>query len=119
MQDEVRLNRILSQLEEIRREVKSMMPQPKPAPSPVQGPAAPVPKSAPEKPLAASVPEKQAAAPGPKPLAQPREYEPSAIDRFWEKVEDWLFVRGSFAPKGVTHEFAVATRWLTRVELRL
>ena len=28
MQDEVKLNRILSQLEDIRREVKSMLPQP-------------------------------------------------------------------------------------------
>ena len=71
MQDEAKLNRILAQLDDIRREVKSMMPQPKP-------------------------------------IVQPCEYEPSAIDRFWEKVEDWLFVRGSFAPKGVTHEFAVA-----------
>lgn len=105
MQDEAKLNRILSQLDDIRREVKSMMPQPKPVPKPGQSPAA-----------SAPVPPKTlTAAPQPKPIVQPREYEPSAIDRFWEKVEDWLFVRGSFAPKGVTHEFAVATRWLTRV----
>lgn len=102
MQDEVKLNRILSQLEEISREVKSMMPQPKSAPMPLQGQTVPAPRKLP-------------AAPGPKPVVQPSEYEPSAIDRFWGKVEDWLFVRGSFAPKGVTHEFAVATRWLTRV----
>ena len=102
MQDEVKLNRILSQLEDIRREVKSMMPQPQPAPKPEQGQTIPAPRKLP-------------ASPAPKPIAQPWEYEPSAIDRFWEKVEDWLFVRGSFAPKGVTHEFAVATRWLTRV----
>ena len=104
MQDEAKLNRILSQLDDIRREVKSMMPQPKPAPKPEQSPAA-----------SAPAPRNPPAAPEPKPIAQSREYEPSAIDRFWEKVEDWFFVRGSFAPKGVTHEFAVATRWLTRV----
>ena len=104
MQDEAKLNRILSQLDDIRREVKSMMPQPKPVPKPEQSPAA-----------SAPAPRNPPAAPEPKPIAQSREYEPSAIDRFWEKVEDWFFVRGSFAPKGVTHEFAVATRWLTRV----
>jgi uncharacterized membrane protein len=42
-------------------------------------------------------------------------YEPTAMDIFWKKVEDWFCVRGDFAPKGVTREFAVATRWLTRV----
>ena len=109
MQDEAKLNRILAQLDDIRREVKSMMPQPRPAPKPEQSPAA----SVPEKPSVQ--PKTLTAAPQPKPIVQPRVYEPSAIDRFWEKVEDWLFVRGSFAPKGVTHEFAVATRWLTRV----
>jgi hypothetical protein len=49
-----------------------------------------------------------------KPVAESRE-EPTAIDIFWRKVEDWFCVRGDFAPKGVTREFAVATRWLTRV----
>ena len=42
-------------------------------------------------------------------------YEPTAMDIFWKKVEDWFCVRGDFTPKGVTREFAVATRWLTRV----
>ena len=40
MQDEVRLNRILSQLEEIKREVKSMLPPPTPAPKPMPAPKA-------------------------------------------------------------------------------
>ena len=40
---------------------------------------------------------------------------PTAADIFWEKVGDWFAVRGAFAPKGVTHEFAFATRWLVRV----
>ena len=30
-------------------------------------------------------------------------------------IGDWFFVRGAFAPKGVTREYAVATRWLLRV----
>ena len=40
---------------------------------------------------------------------------PTAADRFWATVEDWFCVRGKFAPKGMTREFAVATRWLLRV----
>ena len=92
MQDEVKISRILSQLEEIRREVKSMLPPPKPTPKaepaavPVQKPALPV--------------------------SDPT---PTAMERFWAMVEDWFLVRGAFAPKGVTREFAVATRWLTRI----
>ena len=39
----------------------------------------------------------------------------TALDVFWEKVGDWLCVRGAFAPKGMTREFAVATRWLVRI----
>ncbi len=45
--------------------------------------------------------------------------EPSALDLFWDKVEDWFYVKGSFAPKGTTREFAVATRWLVRVGLAM
>lgn len=40
---------------------------------------------------------------------------PTAADCFWAAVEDWFCVRGRFAPKGMTREFAVATRWLLRV----
>ena len=52
--------------------------------------------------------------------APPREipktpYEPTAVEVFWMRIEDWLAVRGDFAPKGMTHEFAFATRWLVRV----
>ena len=39
----------------------------------------------------------------------------TAMEVFWMKIEDWLAVRGVFAPKGVTHEFAFATCWLVRV----
>ena len=46
-------------------------------------------------------------------------YEPTAIDLFWAKVEDWICVRGDFAPKGMTREFAVATRWLVRIGIAL
>ena len=45
--------------------------------------------------------------------------EQAALDLFWEKVEDWFCVRGTFAPKGTTREFAVATRWLVRVGLTM
>ena len=41
--------------------------------------------------------------------------EPTAIELFWQRVEDWFFVRGEFAPSGTTHEFALATHWLVRV----
>ena len=39
----------------------------------------------------------------------------SALDVFWEKLGDWLCVRGAFAPRGMTREFAVATHWLVRI----
>ena len=51
----------------------------------------------------------------PPPLPPPSPCEPTAADRFWATVEDWFCVRGNFAPKGMTREFAVATRWLLRV----
>ena len=41
--------------------------------------------------------------------------EMSVFDLFWARFEDWVCVRGDFAPKGMTREFAIATRWLTRV----
>ena len=92
MQDEVKINRILLQLEEIRREVKSMLPPPKPT----------------LKAKPAAVPVQKTALPASDPA-------PTTMERFWSNVEDWFLVRGVFAPKGVTREFAVATRWLTRV----
>ena len=55
------------------------------------------------------------AVPEPRHVPPPCACESSLMERFWAKVEDWFFVRGVFAPKGVTREFAVATRWLTRV----
>ena len=45
--------------------------------------------------------------------------EPTAIGLFWMRIEDWLAVRGDFAPQGMTHEFAFATRWLVRVGVSL
>ena len=56
--------------------------------------------------------------PKPPPVVTTTHYkppEPTALDLFWMRVEDWLAVRGDFAPKGMTHEFAFATRWLVRV----
>ncbi len=49
------------------------------------------------------------------PAAPRTPYEPTAFDMFWMRIEDWLAVRGDFAPKGMTHEFAFATHWLIRV----
>lgn len=43
----------------------------------------------------------------------------TALDVFWGKVGDWFCVSGAFAPKGMTREFAVATRWLVRVGIIL
>ena len=41
------------------------------------------------------------------------------MELFWSKVEDWIAVRGEFAPKGMTREFAFATRWLVRIGVML
>ena len=41
--------------------------------------------------------------------------DPTAFDVFWSRIADWFAVRGDFAPKDTTREFAVATRWLVRV----
>ena len=53
------------------------------------------------------------------PAAPRTPYEPTALDMFWMRIEDWLAVRGDFAPKGMTHEFAFATRWLIRIGMAL
>ena len=47
-------------------------------------------------------------------LPPPKSESPSAMDVLWSRIEDWFCVRGDFAPKGMTREFAVATRWLVR-----
>lgn len=98
MQDAAKINKILAELDVIRLEVKSLLPVHRPEQKPV---AAPMPKPA--------------IAPTPNPFLSPQSSEPTAMDRFWEKVGDWFFVRGDFAQKGMTREFAVATRWLTRI----
>ena len=59
------------------------------------------------------------------PVPSPKSFSPAppspvpepvtAADRFWATVEDWFCVRGAFAPKGMSREFAVATRWLLRI----
>jgi len=74
-------------------------------------------------PLQAEPPLLQAPAPEPEPPPAlepvkqsevPEEVETGVFDLFWAKFEDWFCVRGDFAPKGMTREFAVATRWLAR-----
>ncbi|MCR5839560.1 MAG: DUF2339 domain-containing protein, partial [Kiritimatiellae bacterium] len=119
MTDEFKIKRIIAQLDSLKEEVQSMLPEPKPEPK-----AMPVPKPEPkvepktEPKVVAAPARKVAVAPAPEPQSAanaPRAYEPTAVDRFWEKIEDWFAVRGEFAPKGMTREFAVATRWLTRI----
>ena len=39
---------------------------------------------------------------------------PSAAVKFFQRVADWFWVRGDFAPDGMSREFSVATRWLLR-----
>ena len=69
-----------------------------------------------EKPLSNSNSPTPTSSPSVPPAPLPRTpYEPTAFDMFWMRIEDWLAVRGDFAPKGMTHEFAFATRWLIRV----
>lgn len=86
------------------------VPMPEPAPEAEPEPT-PVPAVA-----AAAEPQPQPVAPEARPAAP---YAPTALDLFWMKVEDWFCVRGDFAPKGMTHEFACATRWLVRVGILL
>jgi uncharacterized membrane protein len=45
--------------------------------------------------------------------------EPTALELFWARIEDWIAVRGAFAPAGMTREFAFATRWLLRIGVLL
>ena len=89
MHNEDKINRILAELDAIRLEVKSLLPVRRPEQKPVAVPIT-----------------KPAITPTPN---QIRKLQAS------ERVEDWFCVRGDFAPKGMTREFAVATRWLTRI----
>ena len=98
MQDEAKINRILAELDAIRLEVKSLLPAHR---TETKSVAVPMPRLA--------------IMPTPNPLLKPQASESTAVERFWEKVEDWLYVRGDFAPSGMTREFGVATRWLTRI----
>ena len=93
--------------------VTELVSEPEPVPEPAPEPE---PEAVPA-PAAEPVQE-----PEPEPVLEPvkqgevsEEVEMSVFDIFWAKFEDWFCVRGDFAPKGTTREFAVATRWLTRV----
>lgn len=111
MVDKFKIKRILARLDDIRHDVQSMLPEPEPKPAPM---AETKPESKTETGAVRKIAEPSA--PLRTPAANvPRTYEPTAMDRFWAKIEDWFAVRGEFAPKGMTREFAVATRWLTRI----
>lgn len=51
--------------------------------------------------------------------AEERMDEPNAVEVFFDRIADWIAVKGDFAPKGTTREFAVATRWLVRAGLTM
>jgi len=99
MNDELKIRSILSRIEALHDEVESLLPKPEPVAVPEPAP----------KPVPAVVVQVEPVSP------PPPSYEPSAVELFWAKIEDWICVRGEFAPKGMTREFAVATRWLTRI----
>ena len=91
--------------------------KPEPVVAPVVKPEPVVAPVAKPEPVRISEPETK---PEPEPVSAPAPVpsepeEPTAIDLFWQKVGDWFFVRGEFAPAGTTHEFALATHWLVRV----
>ena len=89
-----------------------------PAPSPSQGgsrsraTAAP-PPAAPPRPVPVLQGGLRAAPPAPLLPSPPAA--PSPLSLFFSHLADWLCVRGPFAPRGTTREFAVATRWLVRL----
>ena len=45
--------------------------------------------------------------------------EPTPVELFFKRIGDWLAVSGEFAPKGMSREFAFATRWLVRLGILL
>lgn len=97
MDERIKVESILNRIDALREEVAALLPEPVVVsnPEPIVAPKIQVV-------VKASMPE----------VAPP---EPSAFDRFVNRVGDWFAVRGDFAPKGMTREFAVATRWLTRI----
>ena len=101
MDERVKIESILKRIETLREEVASLLPKPEPVVAPESEPVVVV-KSQPI--VRVSLPK----APMPSP-------EPDAFERFINRVGDWFAVRGDFAPQGMTREFAVATRWLTRL----
>jgi len=93
MTDEMKIRSILLRIDALHEEVEALLPKPEPVVVPP-----------PEPELVAT----------PEPVPPPAAHVPSAFETFLAKVGDWFCVRGDFAPKGVTREFAVATRWLVR-----
>lgn len=85
--DEYRIRGLLKRIDDLRREAEELLPKPEPKPLPKPEP----------QPVAAQLPRRPSPPPPPSLIA------------------DWLSVRGRFAPEGMTREFAVATRWLTRI----
>jgi uncharacterized membrane protein len=125
----VKVNNIAYEIEELKRLVSNKHVQKDKAARPE---AAPCHVDAPATPVVPAVPKRQADLPRPivpceesesrvdvKTAALMADELPTAMDIFWTKIEDWFCVRGSFAPEGMTREFAVATRWLVRMGIIL
>lgn len=107
---------ILVKLADLANEIRSLreMLQPQ-KPSPVVPRAAPAPNVAIPHSSAERQPPKIVATSRPIPSTPTTTGALTAFDIFWSRIADWFAVRGDFAPKDTTREFAVATRWLVRV----
>lgn len=103
----VKLSGLQSELESLKRRLFRATKPEKTAPNPCA--SAEVACASAKRPPSAAVARPSSAVPT----------EPSALAVFWAKAADWLFVRGSFAPSGMSREFACATRWLVRLGMVL
>ena len=118
----VKISDLGEQIAEMRRlivgkaEVKLPAPTPAPTPTPPLTPTPPPTLTPPPTPTTTTTP---TTTPTPTTTTTPTPSTPTGVELFWQKVGDWLAVRGDFAPKGMTREFAFATRWLVRIGVML
>ena len=112
-----RIGDIQQSLDALRRELAGRAPLPRASAAPLPKPA--VPAAPPPKPVVHEAPPPKPVvpeAPLPKPVmpAVPPS-KPTALEILVGRIGDWIAVRGEFAPKGMTREFAFVTRWLIRL----
>ena len=115
MNEKEKLESILAQIDNLREEVSSLMPKTEAAVREAAPWTAGRSEAAEGRESTASMVSDVATETVAVSEAESKFYEPSAAEQFFAKTGDWICVRGDFAPKGVTREFAVATRWLVRV----